>query len=157
MCKFPFHLLRFIFTGITRILAIMLQTKACWYHCIYLHYTLQHQRWITSRATALMYVRDRFTCKYMPFMNYAVNLLRTRGLSRKQYVGKLCSLCIQGYINCVLFVTKDTLMDCIRVEGRTTELEDKMLRGFWIPPDTTILRRELRNYKYRDIHWTSKK
>ena len=48
-----------------------------------------------------VHVRDSFTCKYLykPFMNYAVNLLRTRGFSRKQYVGKLCSLCNQGYIN----------------------------------------------------------
>jgi hypothetical protein len=51
-----------------------------------------------SSPTYGLYVRDRFTCKYMPFMNYAVNLLRTREFRRKQYVGKLCSVCNQGYV-----------------------------------------------------------
>lgn len=59
--------------------------------------------------------------------------------------------------NCVLFVTKDTLMECIIVEGRTTEVEDKIWRGFWIPPDTTTLRRELRIYTHRDNQWTSER
>jgi len=35
----------------------MLPTNMCWYqYCLYLHYTLQHQSWITSGATALMLV-----------------------------------------------------------------------------------------------------
>jgi len=48
-------------------------------------------------------------------------------------------------------------MERIIVEGRTTELEDKMWRGFWIPPDTTTLRRELRNYTHRDTQRTSER
>jgi hypothetical protein len=32
-------------------------------------------------------------------MHYSVNLLGTRGLNRKQYVGKLCSHSTQGYVN----------------------------------------------------------
>jgi hypothetical protein len=60
--------------------------------------TLNYVKSYSSHAHDL-YVRDRFTCKSVPFMNYAVNLLQTRGFSRKQYVGKLCSLCNQEYVN----------------------------------------------------------
>ena len=70
--------------------------------CIFtLHVATPKSNYVKSYSSHAhgLYVRDRFTCKYMPFMNYAVNLLRTRGFSRKQYVGKLCSLCNQGYVN----------------------------------------------------------
>jgi hypothetical protein len=45
--------------------------------------TLNYIKSDNSHAHGL-YVRDGFTCKYMLFMSYAVNLLRTREFSRKQ-------------------------------------------------------------------------
>jgi hypothetical protein len=129
----------------------MIPTNACWYHyCIYLHYKLQHQRWMTSGATALM----PMVCMYKTGLLVSICHSWIMLLIYCEQEGSVGNN-MQG--NCVLFVAKDTLMDCIPVEGRTTELQDKMLRWFWIPPDTTTLRRELCNYTHRDIHWTSKR
>lgn len=94
-----FHLIRFILSTLLEYLYVLVSLL-----CIFtLHVAtpkLNYVRSYSSHARGL-YVWDSFTCKYSYklFTNYAVNLLRTRGFSRKQYVGKLCSLCNQGYIN----------------------------------------------------------
>jgi len=100
-----FHLIRFILSALLEYFKLFYQQMRVGIIRVYIYITrctpkLNYLKSYSSHAHGL-YVRDSFTCKYVykPFMNYAVNLLLTRGFSRKQYVGKLCSLCNQGYNN----------------------------------------------------------